>query len=102
MDGIKVVGVEHLTVRNQWYLVDVSISELTFDRSRKKNEHQNSSMRSAYRAKYWLSDPGSYPIIAILGGAMCFCTGFGLYFLSSAPDVQIAPAKRNAIMRDWK
>mmetsp|Transcript_26857 Transcript_26857/g.63733 ORF Transcript_26857/g.63733 Transcript_26857/m.63733 type:complete len:110 (-) Transcript_26857:158-487(-) len=75
VDGIKVVGVDHLT---------------------------NSSMRSAYRSKYWLSDPGSYPLIAILAGAGFFCTGFGLYFLANAPDVQISPAKRNAVMRDWK
>lgn len=63
---------------------------------------RTSSMRWAERQKYWLSDPACYPMIGILGAAACFATGFGLRFLTTAEDVQIAPSKRNAIMRDWK
>eukprot|EP00956_Cyclotella_meneghiniana_P008110 scaffold10780_cov78-Cyclotella_meneghiniana.AAC.19 len=52
------------------------------------------AMRAQYRKKTWLSDPATYPLIACLGGAMALCSGFGLYFLSTAPDVQISPLKR--------
>lgn len=51
-------------------------------------------MKWAYRQKHWLSDPASYPLIAILAGAGLFCTGFGVHFLTTAPDVQISPLKR--------
>ena len=51
-------------------------------------------MKWAYRQKHWLSDPASYPLIAILAAAGCFCTGFGVYFLGTAQDVQISPLKR--------
>lgn len=51
-------------------------------------------MRSQYRKANWLSDPATYPLIACLGGAMALCSGFGIYFLMTAPDVQISPLKR--------
>lgn len=51
-------------------------------------------MRWAERKTNWLSDPASYPLIAILGAAGVFCSGFGIYFLATAPDVQISPLKR--------
>jgi hypothetical protein len=55
-------------------------------------------MRAQYRKNYWLSDPATYPLIVCLGGAMCLCSGFGLYFLTTAPDVQISPLKRYVSM----
>ena len=55
---------------------------------------QTSSMKWAERQKYWLSDPACYPLIGILGATGCFVTGFIVYFLSTAPDVQISPIKR--------
>eukprot|EP00986_Skeletonema_menzelii_P013132 scaffold7481_cov136-Skeletonema_menzelii.AAC.1 len=67
VDGVKVVGLPHLST---------------------------SSMKWAYRQKHWLSDPASYPLIAILAAAGCFCTGFGGYYLATAKDVQISPLKR--------
>lgn len=75
VDGTKVLGLPHLTTSN---------------------------MRWAERQKNWLSDPATYPLVGILGAACCFCTGFGIYFLTVAPDVQISPLKRNKTMRDWK
>ncbi|KAL7467296.1 hypothetical protein ACHAXS_012082 [Conticribra weissflogii] len=53
-----------------------------------------SSMKWGYRKKYWLSDPSTYPLLAALGFATGLCTGFGIYFLGSSPDVQISPIKR--------
>lgn len=51
-------------------------------------------MRWAERQKYWLSDPATYPIIGILGAAGVFVAGFIVYFVTTAPDVQISPVKR--------
>lgn len=59
------------------------------------------SMRWAERQKYYLSDPATYPLIAILAGTGVFVSGFIVYFLASAPDVQISPLKRNKTLRDW-
>ena len=51
-------------------------------------------MRWAERQKNWLSDPATYPLIAILGATGVFVTGFIGYFTITAPDVQISPLKR--------
>eukprot|EP00571_Detonula_confervacea_P014594 CAMPEP_0172308990 /NCGR_PEP_ID=MMETSP1058-20130122/9419_1 /TAXON_ID=83371 /ORGANISM="Detonula confervacea, Strain CCMP 353" /LENGTH=95 /DNA_ID=CAMNT_0013021535 /DNA_START=160 /DNA_END=447 /DNA_ORIENTATION=+ len=72
--GIKVVGLPHLSTP---------------------------SMKWAERQKYFLSDPATYPLIAILGGTGVFVTGFIAYFLASSPDVQISPLKRSKTIRDW-
>jgi len=37
----------------------------------------------------WLSDPSTYPLIAILGVACGFCGGFCAYKLAYCPDVRI-------------
>mmetsp|Transcript_13029 Transcript_13029/g.18665 ORF Transcript_13029/g.18665 Transcript_13029/m.18665 type:complete len:108 (-) Transcript_13029:1385-1708(-) len=74
VDGVKVVGLPHLST---------------------------SSMKWAYRQKHWLSDPASYPLIAILAGTGCFVTGFIGYYVTTAKDVQISPLKRNKTIRDW-
>ena len=51
-------------------------------------------MRWAERKSNWLSDPATYPLIAILGATGVFVSGFIVYFLTTAPDVQISPLKR--------
>lgn len=48
-----------------------------------------------------LSDPATYPLILILGCAVGMCTGFGLFFISSASDVRVDPEKRTKLVRDW-
>jgi hypothetical protein len=53
-------------------------------------------MRAEYTKTNWLSDPSTYPLLVVLAGAGCLCTGFGFYFLATAPDVQISPLKRFA------
>ncbi|KAL7474657.1 hypothetical protein ACHAW6_000620 [Cyclotella cf. meneghiniana] len=54
------------------------------------------AMRAEYTKTNWLSDPSTYPLLVVLAGAGCLCTGFGCYFLATAPDVQISPLKRSA------
>ena len=66
------------------------------------NHLSTPAMRAEYRKKTWLSDPSTYPLIFCLGGATAMCTGFGIYFLCTAPDVQISPVKRNKTIRDWQ
>jgi hypothetical protein len=51
--------------------------------------------------KDWLSDPGAYPIIAILGLACIGCTAKGTHYLFTHPDARISPSKRSAIVRTW-
>mmetsp|Transcript_16600 Transcript_16600/g.33262 ORF Transcript_16600/g.33262 Transcript_16600/m.33262 type:complete len:107 (+) Transcript_16600:267-587(+) len=59
------------------------------------------AMRRANTKLYWFSDPSTYPVAFCLAFACCFCTGFGVHCLMHNPDVQIDPAKRNKMMRDW-
>lgn len=49
----------------------------------------------------WLSDPATYPIIAVLGGAMTLVVGIWFHSLAINKDVQIDPKKRNSIIRTW-
>ena len=58
------------------------------------NKQQTKQMRWAEHQKYWLSDPGVYPVLGCLGAAGCLCVGFIAYFITTSPDVQISPIKR--------
>ena len=99
--NVKVVGLDHLTVRPscQSYLL---CHVATGQRPRLNDSTkytQTPSMRSAARKKYWLSDAGCYPLIAVLGGAGALVVGFSAYFITTAPDVQISPLKRCVLRR---
>lgn len=59
-------------------------------------------MRWAERKSNWLSDPATYPLIAILGATGVFVSGFIVYFLTTAPDVQISPLKRYVCVRSYR
>lgn len=48
--------------------------------------------------KEWLSDPSTYPIIAIMGTAMCFMTGMTVNALTYK-GVYINPNNRAAVMK---
>lgn len=48
-----------------------------------------------------LSDPATYPLIFILGCSLGMFTGFGIYALSTYPDIRMSPEKRNKLFRDW-
>jgi len=45
----------------------------------------------------WLSDPSTYPIIAIMGTAMCFMVGMGINGLTYK-GVKISPNNRGALL----
>jgi hypothetical protein len=49
----------------------------------------------------WLSDPSTYPIIAIISGAAFWLVGMGINALTTYKDVQISPNKRGSMMTTW-
>lgn len=51
--------------------------------------------------KNWLSDPGAYPVVVIITGAMVFCAVVGTRCLATNPDVRINKKKRASILRYW-
>lgn len=51
--------------------------------------------------KNWLSDPSTYPMIAVLGAAGVLCVGVMASCMFFSPDVRVDPKKRNAMIRTW-
>eukprot|EP00544_Gedaniella_sp_CCMP2646_P008122 CAMPEP_0202491184 /NCGR_PEP_ID=MMETSP1361-20130828/8330_1 /ASSEMBLY_ACC=CAM_ASM_000849 /TAXON_ID=210615 /ORGANISM="Staurosira complex sp., Strain CCMP2646" /LENGTH=85 /DNA_ID=CAMNT_0049121195 /DNA_START=65 /DNA_END=322 /DNA_ORIENTATION=+ len=51
--------------------------------------------------KHWLSDPGSYPVIAVMCIALVGCSAKGTHYLATHPDARIAPSVRQANLRTW-
>ena len=49
----------------------------------------------------WLMDRGAYPVMFIIGFAVCFCTTVGTRCLLTNPDVRIDRAKRQSVLRYW-
>eukprot|EP00957_Ditylum_brightwellii_P141360 10770877-Ditylum_brightwellii.AAC.1 len=50
----------------------------------------------------WLSDPGAYPVIAVLVFATGMCTAYGTRTLMNNPDVRINMGKRQQLVRTWE
>ncbi|CAJ1941287.1 unnamed protein product [Cylindrotheca closterium] len=50
--------------------------------------------------KEWLSDPSTYPIIAIMSGGMLFMTGMTINALTYK-GVYVNPNKRGAVLTTW-
>ena len=61
-----------------------------YDKAIRMDEHTNEKAEM-------LSDPSTYPLILILGGALSGCAGFGIWNLSHNPDVRCNPANRNKL-----
>jgi hypothetical protein len=51
--------------------------------------------------KNFLSDPSTYPLIVIMGCALTFTAGMGVYALTSYKEVKISPHKRNSMLQTW-
>lgn len=51
--------------------------------------------------KHWLSDSGTYPVIAIVGFACGFCTYKMVKTMFFCPDVRYLPSDRQAIIRKF-
>lgn len=53
------------------------------------------------RNNIWLSDPGAYPVLAVLTFACGMCGSYMAYCALTNPDVRIAPGRRQALVRTW-
>ena len=56
---------------------------------------------SKIRNSVWLSDPGAYPVIAVCGFAVAFCTYTCMKNLVANVDVRWDPKKRQSVIRSW-
>eukprot|EP00581_Thalassiosira_minuscula_P008558 CAMPEP_0183703416 /NCGR_PEP_ID=MMETSP0737-20130205/1165_1 /TAXON_ID=385413 /ORGANISM="Thalassiosira miniscula, Strain CCMP1093" /LENGTH=74 /DNA_ID=CAMNT_0025930163 /DNA_START=96 /DNA_END=320 /DNA_ORIENTATION=- len=54
------------------------------------------------RNNIWLSDPGAYPVIIVLGFACTMCGGFMSYCALKNPDVRISFERRQKLVRTWE
>lgn len=54
----------------------------------------------AKQQKGMVSDPATYPLIAIVGSALTLATGFILYFSMSHSDVRLNRRERQKLMRE--
>mmetsp|Transcript_25051 Transcript_25051/g.45120 ORF Transcript_25051/g.45120 Transcript_25051/m.45120 type:complete len:101 (-) Transcript_25051:152-454(-) len=50
----------------------------------------------------WLSDPGAYPVIAVLTFACGMSACFISYCVLRNPDVRFMPGRRQQVVRDWE
>lgn len=68
-----------------------------------KDEYLNSQhyMDEALGSKVWLSDPGTFPIIAIVGCATLGCASFFFFNVARNPEIRIRKDKRKATIRWW-
>lgn len=53
-------------------------------------------LKSGTFKENWLSDPSTYPILVIMGGALTFMTGMGLHALAYYKDVRINPSNKHS------
>ena len=49
--------------------------------------------------KSWLSDPGAYGVMCVLGIGIVFPLSFGLYKVLTDPDARVSKNKRKAALR---
>ena len=49
--------------------------------------------------KNWLQDPGTYPVIVVIAGALVLCTGRCIAAFTKCPDVRITPSARQTLIR---
>ncbi len=49
--------------------------------------------------KNWLQDPGTYPVIVVITGAVILCTGRCFKAMFGCPDVRITPTARQTLIR---
>jgi hypothetical protein len=52
-------------------------------------------------AQTWLTDPGSYPIIFVLGFAVVFAGSFIFYKTRYCNDVRVTSSAKGHVLRTW-
>uniref|UniRef100_A0A7S0CLA5 Uncharacterized protein n=1 Tax=Proboscia inermis TaxID=420281 RepID=A0A7S0CLA5_9STRA len=66
------------------------------------NKQMKTALKEPDMKETWLMDPGTYPIVFILGFALCFCAAVGTTCLRKNPDVRITKEKRASFLRTWE
>jgi hypothetical protein len=51
--------------------------------------------------KSWLSDPATYPLLFVLGSAMCLVGGVVISCIANSPDVKLTNERKHTIIRTW-
>lgn len=51
--------------------------------------------------KAFLSDPSTYPLIAVMGIATCIIAGMSANALMTYKDLRISPSKKHQVIQDW-
>jgi hypothetical protein len=51
--------------------------------------------------KTWLSDPSTYPIMVILGGAVTGCTAFATNKFATDGNVRVSSKAKGKVIRTW-
>ena len=59
------------------------------------------SFKEPTMAKTWLSDPSTYPILAVVGIAIAGCSSFITYKITQCPDVRVTSATKGKVIRTW-
>jgi hypothetical protein len=49
----------------------------------------------------WLSDPSTYPIMVVIGGAVAMCTAFMIYKFTRCEDVRVTSKAKGQVLRTW-
>ena len=49
----------------------------------------------------WLSDPSTYPIMIVIGGAGVMCSAFMFYKFTRCDDVRITSKAKGQVLRTW-
>jgi hypothetical protein len=57
-------------------------------------------MKSSF-SKDWLSDPSTYPILGILGGACVFAASFIGWKFTNCKDVRVSSSTKGHVVRTW-
>jgi len=57
---------------------------------------------SGLKGNIWLSDPGTYPIGIIIGGAVVFCFTYYAHNILTNPDIRISKERRHTVIRTWE
>mmetsp|Transcript_15311 Transcript_15311/g.13848 ORF Transcript_15311/g.13848 Transcript_15311/m.13848 type:complete len:94 (-) Transcript_15311:51-332(-) len=50
-------------------------------------------------SEIWLGDSGAYPVMFVIGFAVVFSLGTGIWFMATSPDARISKYSRKTLFR---
>ncbi|GAX13667.1 hypothetical protein FisN_14Lh317 [Fistulifera solaris] len=73
----------------------------TLPRVRSAVRMQSTMPQAESFQKTWLSDPSTYPIMVILGGAVMGCTAFATNKFATDGNVRVSSKAKGKVIRTW-